>query len=268
MSSRSDPARNGGPPAGLAPRSARADRSAPATRRPPLRRHRPGARQDQRRRGHPDLRRRSLPLDCLRSLRLRRRRLRRHRPGRRDRVPRRDRKREIRQAAVARHRARPAAGRNPGGGARRRGRRRKVGPGRGALRHGTHRDRPAGAGVPRPRRRPRQGSGCRRTAAAAGARLVVFPETFVPGYPAWIWRLRPGSDMALDRSSFMPARSPNRSTCNRDDLAPLREAAARHEVNRRLRRAGARRWNSAAARSTTPSSSSAPTARSRTATAR
>ena len=28
-------------------------------------------------------------------------------------------------------------------------------------------------------------------AAEAGARLVVFPEAFVPGYPAWIWRLRP-----------------------------------------------------------------------------
>ena len=31
-------------------------------------------------------------------------------------------------------------------------------------------------------------------AATAGARLVVFPEAFVPGYPAWVWRLRPGGD--------------------------------------------------------------------------
>ncbi|HED54469.1 MAG TPA: hypothetical protein ENJ00_09770 [Phycisphaerales bacterium] len=31
-------------------------------------------------------------------------------------------------------------------------------------------------------------------AAAEGAILVVFPEAFVPGYPAWIWRLRPGYD--------------------------------------------------------------------------
>ncbi len=29
-------------------------------------------------------------------------------------------------------------------------------------------------------------------AAAAGARLVVFPECFVPGYPVWIWRLAAG----------------------------------------------------------------------------
>ncbi len=34
-------------------------------------------------------------------------------------------------------------------------------------------------------------------AADAGARLVVFPETYVPGYPAWIWRLKPGDDYEL-----------------------------------------------------------------------
>jgi predicted amidohydrolase len=28
-------------------------------------------------------------------------------------------------------------------------------------------------------------------AAAEGARLVVFPEAFVPGYPDWVWRTRP-----------------------------------------------------------------------------
>jgi nitrilase len=34
-------------------------------------------------------------------------------------------------------------------------------------------------------------------AAAGGARLVSFPETWVPGYPEWIWRLRPGDDYGL-----------------------------------------------------------------------
>src|ERR1700749_4904485 len=29
------------------------------------------------------------------------------------------------------------------------------------------------------------------TAAAHGARLIVFPEAFVPGYPDWVWRTRP-----------------------------------------------------------------------------
>jgi nitrilase len=31
-------------------------------------------------------------------------------------------------------------------------------------------------------------------AAADGAQLVAFPESFVPGYPDWIWRSRPFSD--------------------------------------------------------------------------
>ena len=29
------------------------------------------------------------------------------------------------------------------------------------------------------------------SAAAEGARLVAFPEAFVPGYPDWVWRARP-----------------------------------------------------------------------------
>jgi nitrilase len=34
-------------------------------------------------------------------------------------------------------------------------------------------------------------------AASGGARLVSFPETWVPGYPEWVWRLRPGEDYEL-----------------------------------------------------------------------
>src|SRR3982074_292146 len=34
-------------------------------------------------------------------------------------------------------------------------------------------------------------------AAAGGARLASFPETWVPGYPEGGWRLRPGDDYGL-----------------------------------------------------------------------
>ena len=29
-------------------------------------------------------------------------------------------------------------------------------------------------------------------AAANGAKLIVFPETFIPGYPEWVWMNAPG----------------------------------------------------------------------------
>lgn len=35
-----------------------------------------------------------------------------------------------------------------------------------------------------------------RAAGAAGAQLVVFPESFVPGYPDWVWRSNPWRDSA------------------------------------------------------------------------
>ncbi len=34
-------------------------------------------------------------------------------------------------------------------------------------------------------------------AAQEGAKLLIFPEAYVPGYPTHIWRLKPGGDMAL-----------------------------------------------------------------------
>jgi nitrilase len=66
-------------------------------------------------------------------------------------------------------------------------------------------------------------------AAAGGARLVIFPEAFVPGYPAWIWRLRPGGDMALSERLHR-ALLDNAVNLAADDLAPLREAARQHQV--------------------------------------
>jgi nitrilase len=34
-------------------------------------------------------------------------------------------------------------------------------------------------------------------AAKGGDELLSFPETILPGYPEWVWRLRPGGDFRL-----------------------------------------------------------------------
>ena len=36
-------------------------------------------------------------------------------------------------------------------------------------------------------------------AASNGARLVVFPESFVPAYPDWVWAIPPGDGDTLTR---------------------------------------------------------------------
>jgi nitrilase len=66
-------------------------------------------------------------------------------------------------------------------------------------------------------------------AAQGGAQLIVFPETFVPGYPAWMWRLRPGTDMGLTEKihARLCAHAVNLQA---DHLAPLRQAAKAHAV--------------------------------------
>jgi nitrilase len=66
-------------------------------------------------------------------------------------------------------------------------------------------------------------------AAQAGAHLVVFPEAFVPGYPVWMWRLRPGGDLALTERLHALLRA-NSVSLAADDLAPLREAASARAV--------------------------------------
>jgi nitrilase len=65
--------------------------------------------------------------------------------------------------------------------------------------------------------------------SAEGAELVIFPETFIPGYPIWMWRLRPGGDMSLTNELYGRLFE-NAVDLDNDDLAPLRAAAKEHSV--------------------------------------
>lgn len=66
-------------------------------------------------------------------------------------------------------------------------------------------------------------------AANEGAKLVAFPEAFVPGYPEWVWRLRPGTDYA-ETSEIWARFLPQTVDLERDELAPLRDAARRRAL--------------------------------------
>ncbi|WP_372614023.1 carbon-nitrogen hydrolase family protein [Halomonas sp.] len=66
-------------------------------------------------------------------------------------------------------------------------------------------------------------------AAGAVATLLVFPEAYIPGYPTWIWRLKPGGDMALSGEIHARLRQ-NAVDLDREDLRPLQDAASRHAV--------------------------------------
>ena len=68
-----------------------------------------------------------------------------------------------------------------------------------------------------------------KEAAAKGAKLVIFTETFIPGYPAWIWRLRPGGDWGLSEELYARLLK-NSVNLESNDLAPLFDAAKQHNV--------------------------------------
>ncbi len=65
--------------------------------------------------------------------------------------------------------------------------------------------------------------------SAQGAKLIVFPEAFIPGYPAWIWRLRPGGDWSLAEELHIRLVK-NSVDLSTDDLKPMLEAAKNHDV--------------------------------------
>jgi nitrilase len=66
-------------------------------------------------------------------------------------------------------------------------------------------------------------------AGREGAKLVVFPEAYVPGYPHWVWRAKP-QDFAL-ASQLHERLLANAVDLRADDLAPLREAARARGVS-------------------------------------
>ncbi|MBI3678084.1 MAG: carbon-nitrogen hydrolase family protein [Proteobacteria bacterium] len=66
-------------------------------------------------------------------------------------------------------------------------------------------------------------------AAGEGATLLVFPEAYVPGYPSWIWRLRPAGDMGVSSDLHSRLRA-NAVDIARGDLKPIQDAAVKRGV--------------------------------------
>jgi nitrilase len=74
---------------------------------------------------------------------------------------------------------------------------------------------------------------CTGEAAAAGARLMVFPETWLTGYPAWAFGLAGWQDpVARDWHARLLAASPAIGAADdlADGLGPVRRAAREHAV--------------------------------------
>jgi len=66
-------------------------------------------------------------------------------------------------------------------------------------------------------------------AAKNGAELIIFTEAFIPGYPTWIWRLRPGGDWNLSEELHERLLN-NAVNIESDDLNPLLSAAKDNQV--------------------------------------
>jgi aliphatic nitrilase len=63
-------------------------------------------------------------------------------------------------------------------------------------------------------------------AAESGARLIAFPELWLPGYPWWIWLGPPAFGM-----QFMPRYVENALRRDSDEMRALCETARRHQIH-------------------------------------
>jgi nitrilase len=66
-------------------------------------------------------------------------------------------------------------------------------------------------------------------AAGEGASLIVSSEAFIPGYPTWAWRLKPGADMAVGNEIHARLRE-NAVDLAAGHLDPILKAAAKRKL--------------------------------------
>jgi len=66
-----------------------------------------------------------------------------------------------------------------------------------------------------------------KEAAAEGAKLVMFPETFLPGYPHWCWHLTAGGREDRALGNAIHSQLPNNSVdLDANELQPIQDIAA------------------------------------------
>ena len=63
-----------------------------------------------------------------------------------------------------------------------------------------------------------------QTAAKKGSKLIVFPEAWFPGYPEYVWRLKPGAEMSLTDDLFKISQA-NSIDLSKGQMKPIQDAA-------------------------------------------